>query len=90
MEHFTVYFRLMGVAMSGLPKSRGSINVVLNRLVREGVITGFKTNFGDKDGADHPRVTVTAATPSEEALDHVRVVVSDALPSERFDRTCRS
>ena len=28
--------------------SWGDINAALNRLVREGVITGFKTNRGDK------------------------------------------
>ncbi len=31
--------------MTGKPRIRGEINVALNRLVREGVLGGFKTNF---------------------------------------------
>ena len=47
--------------------------------VREGIISGFKTNLGDKDGTNAPRVTVTANIPAVEKLDHVRVIVGDAL-----------
>lgn len=38
--------------------SWGDINAALNRLVREGVITGFKTNRGDKSHQDGLQVSV--------------------------------
>jgi hypothetical protein len=39
--------------------SRGSVNAILNRLVRETVITGFRTNFDDRQATDI-QVAVTA------------------------------
>ena len=39
--------------------SWGDINAALNRLVREGVITGFKTNRGEKSLDSALRVSVT-------------------------------
>ena len=41
--------------------SWGSINAVLNRLVREGVITAFKTNIADRQSAAGLHVVVTAS-----------------------------
>lgn len=38
--------------------SWGDINAALNRLVREGVITGFKTNRGDKSHQEGLQVNV--------------------------------
>lgn len=38
--------------------SWGDINAALNRLVREGVIAGFKTNRGDKSHLQGLRVNV--------------------------------
>lgn len=38
--------------------SWGDINAALNRLVREGVIAGFKTNRGDKSHQDGLHVSV--------------------------------
>ncbi len=63
--------------MPGVPKIRGKVNVVLNQLVREGVITGFRTNFHVHDKASTPVVTVIA--PSGGLLDEVRVRVMEAL-----------
>ena len=59
--------------------SRGQINAVPNRLVREGAITGFKTTFGVRDYADAPPTTVTAAVLSARALNDVRVIEGAAL-----------
>ncbi len=32
--------------MTGKPRIRSEVNIALNRLVREGVLESFKTNFG--------------------------------------------
>jgi len=40
--------------------SWGTINAALNRLVREGVITAFKTNLADRTGSLNLHVIVTA------------------------------
>ncbi len=58
-------------------KIRGSVNVVLNRLVREGVITGFRTNFDQQGGATTPHVTATVA--EEWSLEAARALIVDAL-----------
>ncbi len=63
--------------MPGTQKVRGKVNVVLNRLVREGVISGFKTNFDQQGGADSPHVTATVA--EGRALEEVRALVVDAI-----------
>ena len=47
---------------------RGDVNVILNKLVREGIIVGFSTNFDTRSTAE-PEVTVIAGT----AMDHGRV-----------------
>lgn len=73
--------------------SWGDINAALNRLVREGVIAGFKTNRGEKshDGGLHVSVTpkadddvdgvksriMSVLTPLDE---DVTVTVSTAAP----------
>ena len=41
--------------------SRGDVNAALNRLVREGVLTGFRTNF-DQVGPGVP-LQITASVP---------------------------
>jgi hypothetical protein len=47
---------------------RGDVNVILNKLVQDGIIVGFSTNF-DKRSTAQPEVTVVAGT----AMDHKRV-----------------
>ena len=63
--------------MPGTQKVRGKVNVVLNRLVREGVISGFKTNFDDQGGNASPHVTV--AVPEGRSLEEVRALVVNAV-----------
>jgi hypothetical protein len=63
--------------MPGTQGVRGKVNVVLNRLVSEGAITGFRTNYYTRDEASAPVMTVTA--PGGGSLDEVRVRVMDAL-----------
>lgn len=67
--------------------SRGDVNVALNRLIREGVLTAFKTNF-DQAG---PGVVleVRASTPlvadpalpgyDQTKIDQLRLLVTLAL-----------
>lgn len=63
--------------MPGVPRIRGRINLVLNGLVRAGVIAGFRTSFGTDNGPGAPVVTVTA--PGGGSPDDVRALVTDAL-----------
>ena len=63
--------------MPGVRTIRGKVNVVLNGLVREGVITGFRTNFDAPEGISGPVVTVTV--PASRSPEDVRVRVMDAL-----------
>jgi hypothetical protein len=58
-------------------KIRGNLNIVLNRLVRDGVIADFRTNFGDEDKSGTPLVTVTA--PPGQDLAAVQSLVLNAL-----------
>ncbi len=63
--------------MPGTQNVRGKVNVVLNRLVREGVITGFRTNFDQQGGAANPHVNATVA--EEWSLEAARALIVDAL-----------
>ena len=55
--------------MGGSGKTlRGNVNEILNRLVQDGVIVGFRTNFESRATAE-PTVTVFAGT----AMNHARV-----------------
>jgi hypothetical protein len=56
---------------------RGDINLVLNRLVGQGVIASYRTNFDTVEAHQGPHVTVTA--PPSRAPDDVRLRVMDAL-----------
>ncbi len=60
-----------GRAMTGKPRIRGEINVALNRLVREGVLASFKTNF-DAESTPGWVPEVTIAIP--ETADLARVL----------------
>jgi len=62
--------------MTGVRSLRGDVNAILNKLVRDGMIVGFRTNFDLRTPAE-PELTVFAGA----ALDHERVeeVVCEAL-----------
>jgi hypothetical protein len=55
------------VSGSNRVTSWGSINAVLNRLVREGVITAFKTNIADRRSALGLHVIVTGSGVDDRA-----------------------
>lgn len=57
--------------------SWGDINAALNRLVREGVIAGFKTNRGEKshDTGLHVSVTPAADDDAESVRDRIMSVL---------------
>jgi hypothetical protein len=59
----------------------GSVNAALNRLTREGVITGFKTNFGARGApAGCPEILITAADVADDArAEEIRSRVAAAL-----------
>jgi hypothetical protein len=61
----------------GVQKVRSKVNVVMNRLVAEGVIAGFKTNFDFPDGPHTPQVVV--AVSKEWSPEAARLLVADAL-----------
>jgi hypothetical protein len=58
-------------------KIRGQVNVVLNGLIRDGVISAFRTNFGRDNEPGAPIITVT--TPEGGSPDDVKAHVMDAL-----------
>lgn len=47
---------------------RGDVNAILNRFVREGLITGFETNLGSPIAALAPHVRVTANLVTDPGL----------------------
>ena len=58
----------------------GNVNAALNRLTREGVISGFKTNFGRTMPAGAPHVVVTATGVTDAAGEEaVRQQVASVL-----------
>jgi hypothetical protein len=63
--------------MPGVRTIRGKVNVVLNGLVREGVITGFRTNFDAPERLSGPFVTVIV--PASRSPEDVRVRVINAV-----------
>jgi hypothetical protein len=56
---------------------RGDINVILNRLVREGVIASFDSTFDDKEATGPARVTITPGTAVDP--EAVKRTVAEAL-----------
>ena len=56
---------------------RGDVNAILNRLVREGVISAFQTNFGTPAEAFGVHIIITP--PSATDRDAVRRMVAQAL-----------
>ena len=64
--------------MPGVLRMRGQINVILNRLVREGAIAGFSTNFGAA-GDPPPPPCITVAAPSGQPPEAVRHRVMQAV-----------
>ncbi len=68
--------------------SWGTINAALNRLVSEGVITGFKTNLADRKAALGLHVIVQTADASDpKAIEAVRRQVLAALDELGEDAT---
>lgn len=60
--------------------SWGSINAVLNRLVREGVIAAFKTNIADRQNALGLHVVVAPpGAPDDATAENVRRHVAREL-----------
>ena len=69
--------------MTGKPKIRGEINVALNRLVREGVLDSFKTNFdAEKIPGWVPEITVMISETADlaSALEQVDAAVRPIGP----------
>ena len=58
-------------------KLHGSINAILNPMVRDGAITSFRTNLYDEKPSDEVVITVTA--PVADDLDGTRHRVKQAL-----------
>jgi hypothetical protein len=56
---------------------RGDVNVALNRLVAEGTIAGFRTNFGSTEPQMGLHVIVTPGSTTDS--EDVRRVVTGAL-----------
>ena len=46
--------------MTGIGSIRGDVDAILNGLIRDGVITSFRTNFDSLSGALAPHIMVTA------------------------------
>lgn len=67
------------------PKGWGSLNVALNRLVQDSVITGYNTD-SDKQGVVSVQVRVEAGADQAEVLRKVR----DALPEAFVDARIRT
>ena len=62
---------------------RGDVNAILNGLIREGVITGFETNFDNPASialALHVRVTVNRLAKEIEALEPGVIVSVRSTP----------
>jgi hypothetical protein len=64
--------------------SRGTVNLVLNRLVREGAITSFKTNYDDPSSRLGLHIFIEADPTAEpgrprQRMDRVRSLVRQAL-----------
>ena len=68
--------------------SWGAINAALNRLVHDGVITGFKTNLADRKAALGLHVIVTAENVADAArAEAVRRQVLEVLDGLGEDAT---
>ena len=63
--------------MVGRRSIRGDVNVILNRLVREGMIAAFDTSFGDREATGRVRVVITPASTVDR--DAVERTVTAAL-----------
>ena len=63
--------------MPGVSKIRGKVNIVLNGLVREGVIAGFRTTFDVEGEFGAPVVTITV--PEGQSPDEVKARVMDVI-----------
>lgn len=69
--------------MTGTVGMRGQLNLIMNQLVREGVINGFRTNLGDREMQDEVVVTVTS--PGADTADETWHKVHQALETLPID-----
>ena len=60
-------------------RSWGDINLTLNRMVREGVIAGFKTNLSSPDRSAGLCVTITPPAVSADEAEAIRIRVEADL-----------
>lgn len=64
--------------MAGTKRSlQGDINIILNGLVRDGVIAGFSTNLGENSPNECPKITVVPSTATNPKI--VKLAVRTAL-----------
>ena len=68
-------------------RPHGSINAILNPMVREGLITGFRTNLQGRETDDEIVVTVTA--PKADEIDGTWDRVRQALETLPVDVVIR-
>ncbi len=68
-------------------KLHGDINAILNPLVREGLITGFRTNLQDREPEDELVVSVTA--PKADEIDGTWDRIKQALETLPVDVVIR-
>jgi hypothetical protein len=76
-----------GHRVTGTPRIRGRINIVLNRLVRSRAIISFRTNLYSRTPQDHIVITVTVRGEAEAASS--RDAVEEALRPLCLDAVIR-
>ncbi len=73
--------------MAARRKLHGDINALLNPMVRDGLITGFRTNLQDREPEDELVVSVTA--PKADEIDGTWDRVRQALETLPVDVVIR-
>ncbi len=71
--------------MAARPTARGDVAQILNGLVRDGIISGYRTNLFDRERTGEIVVTVTA--PEADDVDGLQEKVSQALASLTISAT---
>jgi hypothetical protein len=75
--------------MTGKPRLRGDVNAVLNGLIREGVITGFETNFQGISALGVLHIAVSAhviTNPRTPAYDRNKVMAVRNRVTKELER----
>ncbi len=73
--------------MAARPTARGDVAQILNGLVRDGIISGYRTNLFDRERTGEIVVTVTA--PEADDVDGLQEKVSQALAPLTISATVR-